>query len=96
MRRSLFLLLLILLFAACGSATETDEATNTGSDEAAPAATSGTETKEETNDQDTAQTGPGAVTTGSNPQEASIIREQDHVKGAEEPTVTIIEYGDFQ
>lgn len=96
MRRLLLLLLLILLLVACGSAAETGETTNTDNDNAAPAETSGTETEEETNDEATAQTGPGAVTTGSNLEEASIIREQDHVKGAEEPTVTIIEYGDFQ
>lgn len=28
--------------------------------------------------------------------EASIVRERDWKKGAEEPAVTIIEYGDFQ
>ena len=29
-------------------------------------------------------------------QEASIVRERDWKKGAEDPLVSIIEYGDFQ
>lgn len=93
----LSLLLLLLLLAACGSAAEPNGATDTESEETTAAVEdSGSTTEEESKDSGSAQTGKTSVATGSNPEEASIVREQDHVKGTDDPTVTIIEYGDFQ
>lgn len=36
------------------------------------------------------------ITIGTNPAEAGVVRERDWTEGAEDPLVTIIEYGDFQ
>ena len=99
--RKLLILPLLLLLVACGSADEPqDTAPSEGAvanEASAPAETSGDDTSvEETSSGDTAQDGKGSVVTGKTPEQAGVVREQDHVKGAAEPTVTIIEYGDFQ
>jgi hypothetical protein len=36
------------------------------------------------------------ITVANSPQEAGVVRDRDWSKGAEDPLVTIIEYGDFQ
>lgn len=92
MKRFLLLVLLFLL-AACGSATpattETDE----------PAAVDDTAVSTEP---DTPAVSSGdveavaAITPATTIAEAAEIRPQDHVKGATEPKVVILEYGDFQ
>lgn len=99
--RKLLLLPLLLLLAACGSATAPDVITapeNTGSDEAAVEEnTSGDAASEEiATGSEASQDGKSSVATGATPQEASIVREQDYTKGTDDPTITIIEYGDFQ
>ncbi len=85
--RKLFFLPLLLLIAACGAASGpevTPVPESVDSEETAPQSTV------------PASSSSTTVLTGSTPEEASIIREQDHVKGASDPLVTIIEYGDFQ
>ena len=95
MRKLLFLPLLLLL-AACGSAaapvvTSVAESAD-GNEAAAPEEIE----QEAPESSDSAQDGKGSVAIGATPQEASIVRVQDHTKGTNDPTVTIIEYGDFQ
>jgi uncharacterized protein YcfL len=94
MRKYLITAFLVLLLVGCGSATESSQ-TN---DEVPAAAenSSGSTPTAVTANNESAPIVNTSVTTGSTPEEASIIREQDHVIGAEEPVVSIIEYGDFQ
>lgn len=95
MRKLLFLPLFLLL-AACGSAaapvaTSVPESAG-DSDAAAPQ-----EAELDSSESNAADLGDKSdVVTGATPQEAAVVREQDHVKGADDPLVTIIEYGDFQ
>lgn len=98
MKKILFFVFLIMLLAACGSGTAelpttkpqapaanpaADEATDSAKTEAEPAAE---EPKSETD-----ASFPAANVAG-----AAVVRERDWMKGAEEPIITIIEYGDFQ
>ncbi|HID52453.1 MAG TPA: hypothetical protein EYP41_10485 [Anaerolineae bacterium] len=98
MKKMLFFVFLIMLLAACGGGTAelptsepqapaanptADEATDTAETEAEPVAV---EPQPETD-----ASFPAANVAG-----AAVVREQDWVKGAEEPIITIIEYGDFQ
>ena len=94
MRKFLILPLLLLLLVACGSAAESEP--TTGEETPAAIQESGSSAEEKPTVDNSAQTNKASVNTGSTPEEASIVREQDYSKGAEEPTVTIIEYGDFQ
>ncbi len=88
--RKLLLLPLLLLLVACGApaVTDDDAAAPNSSDEAAVEVDSVTD--------DTEQAKEHTVDTGTTPAEAAIIREQDQSKGASDPLITIIEYGDFQ
>lgn len=83
MRRMYLLLLGLLLLAACG-----------------PAGTPSAPTVNEPVTAVPPQVGVGqavpAITPATTPEEAGIVRPQDWVKGASDPLVTIIEYGDFQ
>lgn len=78
-----------LLATATTEATAVPEPTTTSEPTAEPT-TSGEETS----------TAPDAFSAGYSPattvDEAAVVREQDWVRGAAEPMVTIIEYGDFQ
>ncbi len=99
--RKLILLPFLLLLVACGSAIAPEVTTapeDTGRGKAAVEDnTTGDASSEEIASADGAsQDGKSSVATGATPQEASIVREQDYTKGADDPTVTIIEYGDFQ
>lgn len=99
--RKLLILPLLLLLVACGSADapqDTAPSEDTAANESsAPAETSADDSAvEETDSGEPVQSGKASVVTGTTPEQASIVREQDHVKGAAEPTVSIIEYGDFQ
>jgi hypothetical protein len=94
--RKLLFLPLFLLIAACGSATspvDTAVPESSGGDEAAVPQESEQEAPQSG---ESTQDGKGSVATGTTPQEASIVREQDYVKGTDDPKVTIVEYGDFQ
>jgi hypothetical protein len=95
MRKLLFLPLMLLL-AACGAATapvETPAPENGSGDDAAPLQESEQVTSQGS---ERSAASKASVATGATPEEASIVREQDYVIGASDPTVTIIEYGDFQ
>lgn len=78
--RKILLLPLLLLLAACAAAAPT----------AQPAPVEEQATPEIT--EDTAVSAAGATT----PEQAAVVRDTDWVKGAAEPVVSIIEYGDFQ
>ena len=97
------LLLLLLLFAvACGGpeapvteATDTDEpetAVSTPTTAVEEAATAETIAIADTSSSST----HADYTPASTPAEAGIVRDFDQVKGAADPVVTIIEYGDYQ
>lgn len=84
-------LLMILLLAACGTANvavptaePADEAPEpTGAADANP-------------EQESRPAYGDSIAPAQTPVEAGVIRERDWTKGAEDPLVTIIEYGDFQ
>ena len=86
MKRMFLLLIggLLLLLAACGQAGTTTE-----SAPAAEAVPQPAETESESSE-------ITQFTVSSTISEAAIVRDSDWVKGADEPLVTIIEYGDFQ
>jgi hypothetical protein len=95
MRKLLFLPLFLLL-AACGAATAPVETPAPESSSGDGAATTQESEQVTSPGSETSTAGRASVATGSTPEEASIVREQDYVIGAADPTVTIIEYGDFQ
>ncbi len=94
--RKLILLPLLLVLAACGSAAA--PAATTVPQEMAPEESAGTDSADATasESENPAPAANAPVVIGATPAEAGVVRVQDHVKGAEEPVVTIIEYGDFQ
>jgi hypothetical protein len=81
MQRLFWLFIGVLLLAACGAAAPQPE--SAGETAVAPATAS----------ENPADTAVNPATTVA---EASIVRDRDWVLGADEPAVTIIEYGDFQ
>ncbi len=78
-----FLSFLFALLAACGPSAVTDSAVPRVDVVESPAASAAVEPV-------SAFAPATAVST------AAVIREQDHIIGAEEPVVAIIEYGDYQ
>lgn len=114
MRKVIYLLLILLLLAACGQASAPEDESNAAEVPAVEAvpepATSesdaGAETDLDSSAKDGSVTEDGpedeetAVDAGfpmaSSIEEAAERRETDWVKGAEDPLITIIEYGDFQ
>lgn len=91
MRKALILALLLLLLAACGGAAPD---TTTAPEEADAGSNVAPETAAQSGD--AATSAKANVNAGTTPEEASIVRPEDHTKGAADPLVTIIEYGDFQ
>ena len=98
-----FLLLLVLLLAvACGG----PEAPTTETTDAEESETAVSTTDTATEDTPTDTTGltsaptsanvPADFIPASNPADASEVRNFDHIIGATDPAVTIIEYGDYQ
>ncbi len=103
---------LLLLLAACGAAeiepTEsvaelTPVATEAVVNEDVPTPTATDQVEPETESETTEEVSePTAVPAlevafpATNFAEAALIRDSDYFKGAEEPVVEIIEYGDFQ
>ncbi len=102
----------LLLLAACGPAeiepSESEVDVAPAAAEAVveegiptPAATKPveTESESESNDGDSEPTAAADIEVSfpaTNFEEAALIRDTDYYKGAEEPVVEIIEYGDFQ
>ncbi len=89
--RKLFLLPLLLFLVACG-AQETAETVNEPTDERAEPTTM----SEAADESQPAAVSADPVTIGKTAAEAGVIRDRDWTKGAEDPLITIIEYGDFQ
>jgi hypothetical protein len=108
MRRLLLLLVpLLLLMAACGGGTaaptapavapsiEADVSVPTQSaDTAEPTASQ--EQEENTEASTSIAADKSSVVTSSDPLVAGVARPEDYTKGATDPIVTIVEYGDFQ
>ena len=102
------LLLLLLLFAvACGGPeAPVTEATDTEESETAVSipivATEAVTVAEPTTEIAELPLSPASAavptdfTPASTPAEAGEVRDFDHIKGATDPVVTIIEYGDYQ
>ena len=61
-----------------------------------PAAESEDETSDDAAPEPTVETDVAVAFPATNFAEAALIRDTDYFKGAEEPLVEIIEYGDFQ
>ncbi len=92
--KKLLSIILLLFLAACASAETTAPAVSTAPPEPETAVSPPSPAA---NANDTAlQSGVIAGFPAKDAAEASIVRERDWKKGAEEPAVTIIEYGDFQ
>jgi uncharacterized protein YcfL len=91
MRKFVTLFFMLILLAGCGApdAVETvDEPLVENSDvplESEPESTSEVEA-----------VSADAITPAVTAAEAGILRDRDWTKGAEDPLITIIEYGDFQ
>ncbi len=112
MKRLWFLVAALFLLAACGgTANETvsDSAEEVATQ--LPAATEATaeptEADEADMEEDSAETADvamppadvdltAAIQPETDPAVAGVIRDRDWTKGADDPLVTIIEYGDFQ
>ena len=95
---TLLVMFLLLLLAACGAAvSDTAVISPTESVHSENGDTAVTSPKETVNSEngDTAVTAT-SFTPAQNAAEAAQLRPDDHTEGADEPIITIIEYGDFQ
>lgn len=104
MKKILWLLPLLLLLLACGPTTSglpSPDATTGGNTAVSPTTNSG-ETSQETAAESAAEVTIPQATDLANfvpvtsAEEAAQARPQDWRKGAAEPAVVIVEYGDFQ
>jgi hypothetical protein len=86
MRRIILSLLGLLLLVACGPSSATTDPTTSEAPTAVPPQAPTLPAAQP------AEAGFPATT----PEEAGVVRQRDWTKGAAEPVVTIIEYGDFQ
>ncbi len=95
---TLLVMFLLLLLAACGAAISDTAVTNpiesVQNENGDTAVASSTETVNSENE-DTA-VAVTSFTPAQNAAEAAQLRPDDHTQGADEPIITIIEYGDFQ
>ena len=108
MKKAIWLILLAFLLACGPSVAETQPTTVAAVEETAVAPTEViVETEEPETEEpldannETAQSAPPAANLGdfspaSTVEEAAVVRQQDWRKGATDPIVVIIEYGDFQ
>ena len=97
LRRKILALFWLLSFslAACAAA-DTSETIAPSVDVAPPPVPTETEAPAETEEVVIVAQPVSAITPATTAAEAAVIREQDHVIGADEPAVAIIEYGDYQ
>ncbi|MCA9949236.1 MAG: hypothetical protein KDE48_06310 [Anaerolineales bacterium] len=92
-------LLIALLLVACNATTDPNAAPTDVTVSENTAEQSGTT---EAQPEETGETAVSSDSTGNEfniattPEEAGRVRDRDWVKGATDPKVTIIEYGDFQ
>ena len=112
MKKLILICLLATLFVGCTSSTEPEQQATDPTDSAPTVAESPTdppvalptaveeptETAPEESTSDDTATGdhPTIFLPALTPDEAGEIRDNDHVKGNPDATVTIIEYSDFQ
>lgn len=85
------LALILFLLAACNSTQESDVSEPSGEDVPLLATSSPAIVAESVEVQSV-----DSFTPAKTIEEAAVLREQDHVRGAAEPVVAIIEYGDYQ
>lgn len=90
------MMLLMLLLVACGSAEPPAVAPETPDGPGVPTTVAVATTAPNPVEIVEAEAEVTAVFPATTPEEAAVVRPQDWVLGAAEPTVTIIEYGDFQ
>lgn len=94
-------LLIALLLVAC-TATTDPSAVPTDVSASANTAQQAEETETETESEASGETAVSSASSNNEfnialtPEEAGRVRDRDWVKGATDPKVTIIEYGDFQ
>jgi len=94
MKKAIWLLLLALLLGCSSTNTINTQPADTNTEENT-AVTSTEETAENVNPAPAAANLDDFVP-AKTVEEAAVVREQDWRKGAADPTVVIIEYGDFQ
>lgn len=91
--RKLFLLIMLFVLAACAAPDETQTNVDAVVDDADPVPTespkAGTASRP-------AAVSADPITPAETAAEAGVIRDRDWTKGAADPLITIIEYGDFQ
>jgi len=97
--KKILLMLVLLLAVACGGPEAPASETTDSSESEVPTTVAEDAAPEDTS-ADVAQqpSSPDSddFTPASTPAEAGEVRDFDHAKGATDPAVTIIEYGDYQ
>ena len=104
--KRILLIILLLLLVGCGAAEQpVNDAAAVANDETMAATAVPVVTDEEMEVEAAPTEAPAEATVAdgaavpapaTNPTEAAVIRDRDWVLGAEEPLISIIEYGDFQ
>jgi hypothetical protein len=89
--RKLLLLPLLLLLVACGGPTEPEIVDQPAEEDA-----KSTTVSEAAPESQAEMVSADPITPAKTAAEAGAIRDRDWTKGAEDPLITIIEYGDFQ
>ena len=98
MKRVFWLLPLLFLLLACGPSTPTLPAADAPVNTAVPSPPASDEAGQETAVEPAAPpaTNLADFVPATTPEEAAQVRPQDWRKGSAEPSIVIIEYGDFQ
>ena len=105
--KKILLLLVLLVAVACGgpeapvtepadTESETAVSTITAETITTESASDNTDTASSSADERPSAPAPAEFTPAGSPAEANEVRAFDHIKGATDPAVTIIEYGDYQ
>lgn len=94
--RKIWLLPFLFLLAACASGGGAPTESQQNSDPDSSSAVTEAPSEDSPSDSAPGQPLDNAITIGKNPAEAGEVRDRDWTKGAEDPLITIIEYGDFQ
>ena len=89
--RKLLLIPLLFLLVACGAPAESVTLDQPAGEDAEPTAVS-----EAASESQPAPVSADPITPAKTAAEAGAIRDRDWTKGAEDPLITIVEYGDFQ